>query len=98
MFLFDTYFNAPFRYIPNLPLEESMFFGALGVSVKSYHLSICEGGDLVSCDQKCGIPEVELMHPKGASENVGKGFFPTDFLVFFSGLEEVWMCLVGDFF
>ena len=38
------------------------------------------------------------MHPKGASENVGKGCFPTDFLVFFSGLEEVWMCLVGDFF
>lgn len=62
-----------------------MFFGAIGVSVKSYGpiISDCEGGDLVSCDQKCGIPEVELMHPNGASVNVGKRFFPSGFLVFF---------------
>jgi len=83
---------SQFRYILKIyPLKNLLFCGALGVSAPkgygAHHLSICEGGDLVSCDQKCGIPEVEWMHPNGASENVGKGvFFPTDFL----GVFPVW--------
>ena len=82
------------------PLKNPCFLEPLEFLLQSYGpiISDCEGGDLVSCDQKCGIPEVELMHPKGASENVGKGFFSHGFFGFFSGLEEVWMCLVGDVF